>query len=258
MTDSEDHLVPYKRPRGLSPEPQAAEFPSSRLLCLVENAERDKAYWLRDGNLILVTDLRRTAFRIYKDLLARQSGTFDDMFASSSPEDKELYEGCPVVERSDAPEDLRHLLAVLLPTTKPSYVHLFTMSFVFRGNPFPVIRRFCQKKGDPLPSLYAFSAIIRLSHKYNIQHLEEQALNALKKHYCDTLNAYDERAPVFEASQTIGDTHRAYMVEVIELARLTNTPSLLPLRMRHSSRSNRCLRRRVAEGGRNGRPLEHG
>ncbi|RDX49504.1 hypothetical protein OH76DRAFT_1483157 [Lentinus brumalis] len=163
MADSEDHLVP-----GAS-GCRAPIIPTS-LSCLVENAARDKDYWFRDGNLILVTDLRRTAFRIYKDLLARQSGTFDDMFASSSPEVKEMYEGCPVVERSDAPEDLRHLLAVLLPTT------------------------FCRKKDDLLPSLYAFSAIIRLSHKYNIQHLEEQALDALKEHYCDTLNAYDERS----------------------------------------------------------------
>ncbi len=86
--------------------------------------------------------------------------------------------------------------------------------------------RFWRNKGDPLPTLHSFSAIIRLSHKYHIDQLQAQALAALKEHYCDTLDAYDARVPIYDQDdRRSGES----TVEIIELARLTDTPSLLPV-----------------------------
>ncbi len=82
-------------------------------------AKRDEEFWLEDGNIILVTTTRPTAFRIYKALLTRQIEIFADMFASSTPQEGEMYQGCPVVQLPDAPEDLRHLLRVLVPSKTP-------------------------------------------------------------------------------------------------------------------------------------------
>ncbi len=74
--------------------------------------------------------------------------------------------------------------------------------------------------------MHSFSAIIWLSHKYRIEQLQEQALAALKEHYCGTLDAYDARVPVYDQNDRRSGESR---VEVIELARLTDTPFLLPV-----------------------------
>ena len=78
--------------------------------------DQHEEFWFADGNLILVA--RETAFRIYHGLLTVQSQVFDDMFASASSSTHESLDGCPVVHLSDTPEDLAHLLHVLLPTSR--------------------------------------------------------------------------------------------------------------------------------------------
>ncbi|RDX49512.1 hypothetical protein OH76DRAFT_1310765, partial [Lentinus brumalis] len=168
----------------------------------------DEEFWLEDGNIILVTSLRPTAFRVYKALLARQVEAFADMFASSTAQESESYQGCPVVQLADAPEDLRHLLRVLVPTTDPL---------------------FCRAKDGPLPTLHQFSAIIRLSHKYRIERLQEEALTVLKDQYCNTLDAYDRRVSVYARPVSESCIPTTHMIEIIELARLTDTTSLLPV-----------------------------
>lgn len=76
----------------------------------------DDEFWLEDGNIVLVT--RNVGFRVYRALLAAQSTIFADTFAASSSTTDESYAGCPLVHLSDSPEDLRHLLRVLIPKTK--------------------------------------------------------------------------------------------------------------------------------------------
>ena len=77
---------------------------------------KHEEFWFEDGSIVLVTN--RTAFRIYRGLLATQSTVFEDMFATvTSPMMDETFEGCPVVRLSDSPYDLTHLLRILLPRT---------------------------------------------------------------------------------------------------------------------------------------------
>ena len=85
--------------------------------------KRSEEFWLEDGNLVLVA--RDVAFRVYRGLLAAQSTVFQDMFASASPTTDEAFDGCPVVRLSDSPEDLLHLLRVLLPMTNRTWVLCF-------------------------------------------------------------------------------------------------------------------------------------
>ncbi|RDX49516.1 hypothetical protein OH76DRAFT_1382245, partial [Lentinus brumalis] len=115
-------------------------------------------------------------------------------------------EGCPVVELPDAPEDLRHLLRVLVPSKTPLY---------------------WRNKGDLLPTLHSFSAIIRLSHKYYIENLQAQALAALKEHYCDTLDAYDARMTTHDQDDRrgLGESR----IEIIE------SPTCPPFFRSHST-----------------------
>ncbi len=82
--------------------------------------ERDKTFWLEDGNPILVA--RNIGFRVYRGLLATQSEIFRDMFSAGNSASGDNVDGCPVVQLSDSPEYVRHLLDVILPTSTRRYV----------------------------------------------------------------------------------------------------------------------------------------
>ena len=78
--------------------------------------KKDKELWFDDGNIVLIA--RDVGFRIFRSLLAKQSPVFSDMFASANPRAGEDYDGCPIVHISDSPEDMRHLLRILIPSNR--------------------------------------------------------------------------------------------------------------------------------------------
>lgn len=90
--------------------------------------EKDQEFWFPDGNIVLIA--RTVEFRVYRGILANHSTVFADMFtlpqpASSSTllEHARQAEECPFVVLDDSPEDLRHVLRAVLPTTQERYVH---------------------------------------------------------------------------------------------------------------------------------------
>ena len=87
-----------------TPPPQALVF------------EHDKEFWLDDGSIVLVAN--NIAFPVSRILFVAHSTVFADMFTASKPE--EVYEDCSVVRLHDPPEDLRHLLCLLIPVSKTS------------------------------------------------------------------------------------------------------------------------------------------
>ena len=68
------------------------------------------------------------------------------------------------------------------------------------------------------------SSLIRMAHKYAVQDVLDHALSRLKKYYTNDLAAWRDAATRARYVQA-EDVHA---FGVIELARLTNTPSLLP------------------------------
>lgn len=82
---------------------------------------RDQEFWLDDGTVILIA--HDTGFRVYRGLLAAQSPVFRNSFSFSSPykSAEERIDGYPVVRLTDSPEDLRHLLRVILPVRRRRY-----------------------------------------------------------------------------------------------------------------------------------------
>ena len=115
---------PSKRTR-LSGDPSSEKKQDSSLPSRLSSTAKPQApfkqapeFWFDDGNIILVAWPRRVAFRIYRGLLASQSTIFSDMFASSSSNAEETFQGCPVVQLSDSHHDLSHLLGVLLPKSR--------------------------------------------------------------------------------------------------------------------------------------------
>ncbi|RDX48935.1 hypothetical protein OH76DRAFT_1351645 [Lentinus brumalis] len=189
----------HKRTRN--EEPQALEP-------LVHDAE----FWLDDGNVVLVA--RDTVFRVYRGLLAAQSTVFADMFTSSSSAADEVYEGCPIVRVSDSPEELRHFLRVLFPKSR---------------------RLFYNDDKEAKVTFDQVCAVIRLAHKYHVEDIERQALSALKAYYTDDFDQFenmddddDDTLPI-----AFADVSVPHAVAAINIARLTDTPSILPLAFYH-------------------------
>ena len=99
---------PNKRPRTSSGSDASIKSNSGVSLASVE---KDCKLWYQDGNIVLVA--QKTAFRVYKGLLAQHSSVFGGLFLLPSPRDGETMEGIPVVRLDDRAEDLRHILLII-------------------------------------------------------------------------------------------------------------------------------------------------
>ncbi|KAM5539312.1 hypothetical protein V8D89_007003 [Ganoderma adspersum] len=197
---------PPKRARA-SDEAQDTDSSTSSSTTSSTNLKlrRHTEFWFRDGNIVLVA--RRTGFRIYRGLLSSQSTVFSDMFASSTCKADETFDGCPVVHLSDSPHDLAHLLHVLIPKTRIHYQ---------------------ATDADPARTFEEVSALVRLAHKYHIQPVQDQALAALQ------LFNFTSDFTTFctgSSSKTKLVNRSAESIGAVNLARLTDTPSMLPLAM---------------------------
>ncbi|KAI1791456.1 hypothetical protein LXA43DRAFT_1181828 [Ganoderma leucocontextum] len=169
--------------------------------------QRDEQVWFSDGSIIVVAE-NKVAFRVHKGILSFRSEVFHDLFslavthADSDAATAETMDGCSVVHLTDSPEDIRHLFLVLC-----------------------CGKNYYYSSDAPIPVPFAILAsLVRMAHKYAVQDVLDDALSRLKKYYTNDLAAWqdtDSRARYVTAVQQDAPT-------AIHLARLTNTPSLLP------------------------------
>ncbi|KAI1795293.1 hypothetical protein LXA43DRAFT_992256 [Ganoderma leucocontextum] len=185
---------PPKRRRDGEDGTEASQDP-------IDGLKRSEEFWIPDGNIVLVAG--GMAFRVYRGLLTLQSTVFADLFASSSPRAEESHDGCPIIHLTDSPQDLAHLLCVLLPASR-TFFH--------------------RCKDDPKPSFDEVSAIIRLTHKYHIEGLLSQALSSLQEFFTTSFETWDDDSLLCPVK-----INPSAHIAVVSLARLTDTPSLLPL-----------------------------
>jgi hypothetical protein len=78
--------------------------------------ERDLDFYIEDGNIVLSTkdkDGNITYFRVHRSTLMKHSPIFRDMFNIPTPPDMDLYDGVPVVQLQDDPNDLKAFLTFL-------------------------------------------------------------------------------------------------------------------------------------------------
>ncbi|RDX46351.1 hypothetical protein OH76DRAFT_1485594 [Lentinus brumalis] len=168
--------------------------------------ERDDEFWLKDGSVVLVAG--NVGFKVYKDLLATHSPIFHDMFAQSRPDEQEMYDGCPVVHLSDAPCNLRHFLRALIHTVRPL---------------------FYRSDEDTKISIDELFAVAHLAHKYDVGELLRQALVCLKSYYTNRLDIWKQGGQAGNVPFETSDKDPLYAIGVVNLAHLTQTPSMLPL-----------------------------
>ncbi|KAH9829568.1 uncharacterized protein C8Q71DRAFT_789897 [Rhodofomes roseus] len=161
-----------------------------------EAFSRDGIFWLDDGNVILLA--QGVGFRVYKGWLSSQSEVFRDMFNLAKPapglsQESEVVDGCPVVHVTDTAAEVRSLLGVL-----------------FSGRQY--ICRLKLKLND-------ITNCVRMAHKYGIQDLLDDFLEELKSYFPDNFDAWENRLSCDQAADAI---------TVVNIARLTDTPSILP------------------------------
>ncbi|KAI0365521.1 hypothetical protein BV20DRAFT_909727, partial [Pilatotrama ljubarskyi] len=117
--------------------------------------------WIADGNIVLVAEER--AFRVHKSTLARHSEVSKDLFEvpqppSSAVTASENLDGCPVVHLPDAAYDIEQLLLAI-------YDPIRVLGSAGTGT--------CR----------ALLALLRMSHKYQIDSLFQEAIRRVEGHY---------------------------------------------------------------------------
>jgi len=115
------------------------------------------------------------------------------------PDNEETVAGRPVVRVSDAAHHMRHMLWAL-----------------YSGRAFG-------KPGVQAP-FKVVAALLRLAHKYQITHLRKEALARIKSLYVDGYVACLTQ----KHSHPLLSYEQQDAFEVVQLAHLTDTPSLLP------------------------------
>ncbi|KAH9834005.1 uncharacterized protein C8Q71DRAFT_838244 [Rhodofomes roseus] len=159
----------------------------------------DEELWFPDGNVVL--EAQGHAFRVYQGLLGYNSEVFRDLFTVPQPPSAETFDGCPMVHLTDHPEELRHLLRVIF-DGKKYYPHHVRLDFS------------------------VVAALIRLSHKYQIQYVHEDYLSRMKSCFCTDADQWNE------AYIKYGSSSMAYVntdaIQAVNIARLTDTVSILP------------------------------
>ncbi|KAI0742446.1 hypothetical protein C8Q80DRAFT_907570 [Daedaleopsis nitida] len=105
---------------------------------------------------------------------------------------------------TDSPEDLRHILRACMPGPDSCFVPNATAK----------------------PDFHAISAYARLGHKYQIDHLLNQALDYLKGIYTDDFDKWiNMPASDFDP---LSDSDSKTSISVVNIAHLTGCPSILP------------------------------
>ncbi|EIW56965.1 uncharacterized protein TRAVEDRAFT_127255 [Trametes versicolor FP-101664 SS1] len=160
---------------------------------------RDETYWFQDGNIVLL--VRSVGFKVYKGLLAEHSAVFRGMFVVAQGEQAaaEQLDGCPVVPLDDSPDDIRQLFRLIYPMN--SNIQLDRSSI----------------------DIDVLSAVIRLDHKYELPTLQAQAMKHLTTYYTSRFEDW-----VDDAHASVWKPAPIDAIGAIALARLTNTPSILP------------------------------
>ncbi|KAI0697072.1 hypothetical protein C8T65DRAFT_813939 [Cerioporus squamosus] len=161
----------------------------------------DEEVTIPDGNVFLV--VQNIAFRVHKSSLSRASDVFRDIFVLPHNGNKDILHDLPYVRVWDDPDDLRHLLLVVC----------CGKNYYYESDEI-----------KPVP-FHVLASLIRMGHKYAIPSVLNDALSRLKKYYTSDLSAWLD---VEGRRRFVSNVDRLDAIKVIQLARLTSTPILLP------------------------------
>ncbi|KAJ3558802.1 hypothetical protein NM688_g713 [Phlebia brevispora] len=162
---------------------------------------RHETLWFEDGNVIVQAG--DTIFRVYRGLLCQYSDVFKDLFKLPQPADAETMDGLPLVQLSDSPVELAHLLDAL--HNAPQHEKL---------------------------TWTAIQSLVNLGMKYEIEELRDAAIHHI---HGLTLDTPERRARLYDPSKS------CIIYEPADIIAMANLLQTLDLRlaelfdgMRHS------------------------
>ena len=119
--DTTESTNPSAPDSAVSTDCPAEELPHDNTV--PKGPQHDDEFWLDDGNLILIAG--DVEFRVYKGPLIASSPVFKTMLSLPQPDGVAPQPHCvckyqpAVVQLSESPEDIRHLLRALVPGKTP-------------------------------------------------------------------------------------------------------------------------------------------
>ncbi|OJT07013.1 hypothetical protein TRAPUB_2143 [Trametes pubescens] len=201
-----DHFCPFSDQLARTP-------PTAQARAITEEIHspsfsRDSEFWFEDGTIVLVS--QNVGFRVYKQELVERSPLFSDLLSIPQPDPagSEETNDCPIVALTDPPDQLRHLFRVLFPSSGQ----------VIFGKQYGNV------------TMDVLAAVVRLSHKYQIEHLLAEGLSILTEYYTDDFELW-----IKKRRHTCLQASALDALTAIDLSHLTNTPSILPLAYLYAS-----------------------
>ncbi|KAJ7175339.1 hypothetical protein C8R46DRAFT_1248678, partial [Mycena filopes] len=142
--------------------------------------------WMPYGDIILQAE--STQFRVNRDILARHSSVFQDLFLLPQPANEETLDGCHIVHLSDSAIDVHLLLSAFY----DPYHHKFKQSFNL------------------------IACMLRLGRKYDMNSFREDALSRMHHDFPTRLVNWDRRcaAGLLEKIEPTGGV----LVDLLNLA----------------------------------------
>ncbi|KAJ7652868.1 hypothetical protein DFH06DRAFT_1205853 [Mycena polygramma] len=165
--------------------------PTSNQLALVRSD-----IWFDDGTVVLQAE--NALFRVYRGVLAAQSPIFRDTFSIPQPATQDTYEGCPLVVLHDSATDLR---LFLLATHDAGYL-----------------------TKNPVDGITTLASLLRLSTKYDVDHIRSRMVSILRSIYPSHLLGYRMRRWPAAYQEKDSDDFVA-----LRLAEEFDVPSVLPV-----------------------------
>ncbi|KAJ7159359.1 hypothetical protein C8R43DRAFT_1234077 [Mycena crocata] len=171
-----------------------------------EPLHRVENLWFEDGGIVIKA--QNTLYRVFRGILEQQSPIFADMFSIPQPQNAETIEGLPVAEIPDAAEDVTVFFRAIFDS---SFFQSYPATTTFK----------------------IMSGVLRLSTKYDVDHLRRRALVHLSSAYPTTLTERDRRLNQYESAVWEQPSWHADGVageiSVIRLSREVDAPWILPL-----------------------------
>ncbi|KAG0701990.1 hypothetical protein DFH29DRAFT_999760 [Suillus ampliporus] len=196
------------RPPSYLPEPEfygISLAPEERSLFDIEESHFPPPHpndlWYDDGSIVLKAGDK--LFRVHRSILSQKSSVFATKLQIRA-ESTETHNGCPVLTLDDDAEELRQLLLTI-----------YEISY-FEDNAQYIVY---------------LCALIRLSTKYEMEQLQDLALERLKRGVPSTLASFD----IPEHQKDRANAQRDVLA-IIQLAREINSLELLPCAYYYCSR----------------------
>ncbi|KAJ7918396.1 hypothetical protein B0H13DRAFT_2436368 [Mycena leptocephala] len=169
--------------------------PTSLLNATEDTASVRSELWMPYGDIIL--QVESTQFRVNRDVLAKQSSVFRDLFSVPQPLNEATIDGCPIVELSDSAEDWVLILETLY-------------------NPF---------QHHATPKFNVLAAMLRLGRKYEIIQAHEEAVSRIHYEFPSDFKAFND----LDADMTKIKYHRGIYCDLLNLAYECGIYSSIPL-----------------------------